>query len=153
MKIDRLTLIAGLILLTLIACGSGSGSGSESLYDDIIANDAIPSGDATRGETLFNAPVAGAESAPGCRSCHVADAGVNIVGPSQVGLATLAAEGLNNPNYRGKAQSVEGYLWESVVSPNVNLAEGYAGVMYANYGVKLTEQEIADLVAFMKTLD
>lgn len=147
-----LTLI--LLLSPLIACGGSETVSVEEQpdYEAWIASDSLPQGDATRGETLFNAPVAGAAAAPGCKSCHMADAGVNIVGPSQVGMATLAAEGLNNPDYSGQAQSVEGYLWESVINPNVHLVEGYAGVMYANYGEKLTEQELADLVAFMKTL-
>ena len=46
------------------------------------------------------------------------------------------------------------FLEQSIVEPDAVITEGFSpGVMYQNYGSELTEQEIADLVAFLETLE
>jgi hypothetical protein len=57
---------------------------------------------------------------------------------------------LEQEEYSGNATSAEEYLIESVVLPNVFLVDGYQeNVMPANYGERLTAQDLADLLAYM----
>ncbi|MDM8532589.1 c-type cytochrome [Anaerolineales bacterium HSG25] len=116
-------------------------------------NGDFPSGNANEGEKLFAGPTVGANNSPGCVTCHSAESDVNVIGPSQVGLATLAQEALDDPAYKGQTTTVEGYLWETIVDPKAYLRSEYADVMYKGYTETLTEQEIADLVAYMMTLE
>jgi hypothetical protein len=46
-------------------------------------------------------------------------------------------------------KSAEDYLRESILDPSSHIAEGFPDSMYQNYGRELTDQEIADLVAFL----
>lgn len=110
------------------------------------------SGDASRGQALFNQTTIGPNNAPGCTTCHSLTPGEVKVGPSLAGVATHAGEMINDPIYTGKARTAGEYLRESIVSPDIFVHEGRPGVMYPNYGRDLSEQEIADLVAFLKTL-
>lgn len=138
-----------LLLILLTACGSEAPATSP--YASQIANNNFPSGEAANGQTMFNQRVIGSQGAPGCMTCHAPE--IVLVGPPQNDLITLATETLDNPNYTGQATTVEGYLWESVVNPSVYVTEGYANVMYKEYADRLTEQEIADLVAYMLALE
>lgn len=121
-------------------------------YNAMIANGSFPSGEAARGKTLFNSRIIGKQAASGCIVCHSAEPGVIIIGPSQVGIATLAEEAFHSPDYKGKATTLEGYLWESMLFPAVYVTPGYPDVMYRDYGKSLTEQDLADLVAYLTTL-
>ena len=123
--------------LTLAACGGGSSSGG--------------AGDAARGEALFKQSTIGTASAPGCSTCHSLD-GSPLVGPSQQGVVGRAEAAIASADYKGTAETVDEYLKESIVSPDVFVEEGYtAGVMYQNFGKELSDQEVADLVAFLAT--
>ena len=45
------------------------------------------------------------------------------------------------------------FLEQSIREPNAVITEGFSpGVMYQNYDTDLTDQQIADLVAFLETL-
>ncbi|HRF49841.1 MAG TPA: c-type cytochrome [Anaerolineales bacterium] len=124
--------------LALAACGGGGGGDG--------------AGDVARGEALFKQSTIGTASAPGCSTCHTLD-GSALVGPSQQGLVGRAEAAIASAEYAGTATTVEEYIKESITNPDVFLEEGFAaGVMYQNYGTELTEQEIADLVAFLATL-
>jgi cytochrome c oxidase subunit 2 len=89
----------------------------------------LPEGDAEAGREVF--------LAAGCGSCHtVAEAGTT----SEVG-----------PNLD---ESLEGrdaqYVHQSIVDPDAEVAGGFsADLMPENYGEQLSEQELADLVAFL----
>lgn len=123
--------------LSLAACGGGSSSGG--------------AGDAARGEALFKQSTIGTASAPGCSTCHSLD-GSPLVGPSQQGVVGRAEAAIKSPDYKGSAKTVEEYLKESIVSPDVFVEQGFtAGVMYQNFGKELSDQEVADLVAFLAT--
>jgi cytochrome c553 len=133
-------LILALVLL-LAACGGDSATDG-----DDEGNGGPVTGDAARGEELYQQTAAGAASAPGCITCHSLEAGFQLVGPSHAGLAIVAGT-------RVSGQSAEEYLRESIVNPDAAVTEGFSeGVMYKNYGNELTDQEIADLVAFLLTL-
>lgn len=124
--------------LALAACGGGgSGNGA---------------GDAARGEALFKQSTIGTASAPGCSTCHSLD-GSALVGPSQQGVVARATTVIASADYKGTAKTVEEYLKESIVSPDIYVEQGFtAGVMYQNFGKELSDQEVADLVAFLATL-
>ncbi len=128
-----------ILVLILAACGGADDSGTSS--EDIVV-----SGDAGRGETLYKQTSIGAASAPGCITCHSLEEGVALVGPSHAGIGSRAANIVT-------AMPVEDYLEDSIVDPDSHISEGFnAGVMYANYGRDLSNQEIADLVAFLLSL-
>ena len=132
-------LVLGLVLL-LAACGGGSDSA-----DNGSGDAASVSGNAANGEKLYKETVIGSASAPGCITCHSLDEGVVLVGPSHAGMgarATGAVAGL----------SAEEYLEQSITEPNAHITDGYTeGVMYQFYGNDLSDQDIADLVAFLMT--
>lgn len=110
-------------------------------------------GDPAKGETLYKQSTIGPNNAPGCTTCHSLEPGKVIVGPSHANVASRASEVTQDPNYQGNAKTVEEYLRESIVAPDVYTEEGFAtGVMYQKYGDDLSEQEMADLVAYLMTL-
>jgi cytochrome c oxidase subunit 1 len=114
------------------------------------AAEAVPAGDATRGEQIFKQ---GAADAPPCAACHSLTPGQRMVGPSLAGIATKATQEMAKPAYTGKAKTVEEFLRESIVTPDAYVTEEFSpGVMYSNYGRQLTAEQIADLVAYLMTL-
>jgi len=120
------------------ACGNAAGSGTGSAGGDVV-------GDAARGEALYKQTAIGAGSAPGCITCHSLEPGRVLVGPSHAGLGARAGTAV-------AGKSAEEFLRESIVDPNAELVEGISGVMYQNYKTDLSEQQIADLVAFLLSL-
>ena len=138
----RITLFFILILalsLALVACGGDDGGS---------ASEAEPAGGASaaRGEELYKQTVIGPASAPGCVTCHSLEEGVGLVGPSHAGLATRSEGAVSG-------MSVAEFLEQSIVEPDAVITEGYSqGVMYQNYGSDLSEQDVADLVAFLESL-
>lgn len=106
----------------------------------------LPEGDATRGQGLA--------TTKGCVGCHVTTA----TGPAwmptgdQPGIGTRAETRFQEPNYNGAAQNAEQYLFESIVLPSAHIVEGYQDIMPKNFGETLTDQETADLIAYLLTL-
>ena len=91
----------------------------------------------------------------GCAGCHE----LSTVGPAWVsqaelpGIAERSEALIASGDYSGRATSVEQYLFESVVAPNGFLLDGFeANIMPGNYGDRLTVQELADLIAYMLSL-
>jgi len=107
----------------------------------------LPPGDAAAGEKLT--------STLGCVACHIASS----VGPawlpsgSQPGIGDQAAQLFKEPGYTGHAKTPEQYLFESIVDPNVFVVSGFSsGLMPGNYATSLTDQNVADLIAYLLTL-
>ncbi len=143
----RVVWLSIVLMLVLAAC-AGGGGGEQAPAEQ---PGAAVTGDPKRGETLFKQSTIGA--APGCAACHSLEPGRVLVGPSLAGVATRAEQIIQSDDYTGKATTVEEYLRESIVDPDVYAPPGFSpGSMYPNYGKDLTEQQIADLVAFLKTL-
>jgi hypothetical protein len=47
----------------------------------------------------------------------------------------------------------DAYLRESIVDPNVKITQGFSpGIMPQTFGTTLTEQQISDLIEYIKTL-
>jgi mono/diheme cytochrome c family protein len=98
-------------------------------------------GDRERGEKLF--------SSVGCIGCHTVKEIGGIVGPNLTEVANRApdrarVQGLDSP---------ELYFIQSVVYPKAFVVEGFNPVMPNWEQMQLTEQDLADLVAFLRTLD
>lgn len=107
----------------------------------------LPAGDAASGEALA--------TSLGCTACHV----LAPTGPAwpakdgQPGIGTRAAERLQDPAYTGEAANPEQYLFEAIVDPNIYLVSGYAAnLMPQVYANQLTDQDMADLIAYLLTL-
>ncbi len=91
----------------------------------------LPEGNASNGEALH--------TSLGCAACHSVADDV-IVGPGWKGLYARAGE-------RTELEA-EDYLVQSIIKPSSYIAEGFTNVMPAfDY---LSDQELADLIAFVK---
>ncbi len=81
-----------------------------------------------------------------CIGCHNLDPNMVMAGPTWYAMAATAAE-------RVEDQDATAYLYNSIVHPNDYLVDGYAaGIMLQNYGDTLSDQDVADLVAYLLTL-
>ena len=131
MRIVRtLSLLAGAVALTVVACTGGGGGGGGG------------TGDANKGKDLF--------AAKACGTCHTITGipgAVGVIGPTLNGVATAAAT-------RKPGMSAEAYLRESLKDPAAFVVEGFpapsAGGMVLP--IPVTDGEINDLVAYLLTL-
>jgi cytochrome c551/c552 len=116
---------------------SASGA-SESELDRLRAGlEALPAGNAESGEQVL--------ASNACHACHSLEAGVRLVGPSLAGIGTTAAT-------RKQGYPAELYLYESLVYPEAFAVEGYpSGLMPAEVVKQLSQQQLADLIAFLMT--
>jgi cytochrome c oxidase subunit 2 len=81
----------------------------------------------------------------GCRGCH--DEKSSVRAPDLAGLF-----GRSIPLADGRWVTVdEGYLRSSMLQPNADIAAGYAAIM-PSYAGRLSEQDILELVAYLKSL-
>jgi len=100
--------------------------------------DALPAGDAAAGQLVF-------QGAGGCTACHSLEPDVAGVGPSQAGISNRAAS--RKPGY-----SADAYLYESIINPNAYVVSGFQqGIMPQTFRQTLSAQQIADVIAFLKT--
>ncbi len=110
-------------------------------FDNWIAEQAKTStaSPAERGEKLVNGS--------GCIACHSLD-GTKLAGPTWKGLA-----GEHITLTDGSTVTADdAYLVESITDPAAKLVEGYAPIMPATYKDTLSEQQVQDIVEFIKTL-
>lgn len=77
----------------------------------------------------------------GCTACHVIGAANNIAPPFE-GLMERAAE-------RRPPMPADAYVYESIIHPGVYVVEGYPNSMVANFEERVTEQELADILAYL----
>jgi len=107
----------------------------------------LPTGDPANGEAL--------SLSLGCQACHVTTPTGPAWPPSgdQPGIGERAATRIAQPDYTGKAATPEQYLFESIAQPNAFIVSGFAeGVMPGNYAETLTDQDMADLIAYLLTV-
>ena len=97
-------------------------------------------GSPATGELLYDAEF-------GCTDCHTNGASA----PDTVGTATrVRTERLTLPQFAG--YTVEQYLVESITRPGDYVVDGYSsGLMPSNFGARMTDQQLADIVAFLLT--
>lgn len=102
-------------------------------------------GDATHGQFIFEN---GLNGAPACINCHSITAVGKVgfaLGPGLRGIADLAATRLVDFN-------APLYLEDSIRFPNDFITPGFRGIMYTDFGKNYSDQEIADLVAYLMSL-
>lgn len=105
----------------------------EGLPDDLLA--LVMNADVANGQTvaLVN----------GCVGCHAMDPAVQMSGPTWHNLGDTSAN-------RIPGMSPAYYIWESIVLPNAYIVSGYpANVMPANYDDTISDEDMADLVAYL----
>lgn len=94
---------------------------------------------AVRGETLA--------IETGCFACHTID-GTPSAGPTWKGLA-----GSSRPLESGETVTADdAYLTLSIIDPNSQVLEGFNPVMPTDYAQNLTDDEVSDLVEYIKSL-
>jgi len=105
----------------------------------------LPAGVADNGQKIF--------AAQGCAACHSLKPDEKLVGPSLAGVATRASDRIKAADYKAKATTGELYIRESIVQPSAYVMPGFPdGVMPQDFGkVKLSAQDLADLIAFLLT--
>ncbi|HEX5695159.1 MAG TPA: cytochrome c [Acidimicrobiia bacterium] len=123
----------GLFLFTGESMGDG-GTGAEDPQPIAVDPEA-----AARGEVLAEGQ--------GCLQCHTTD-GQLASGPSWKGLA-----GSTRPLASGEeVLADDAYLFNSIVDPHSQVVEGYEAIMPDFYSDQLDEQQINDLVEYIKSL-
>ncbi len=110
-------------------------------------------GDPAHGEKLYSGEEMALDGAPmTCNACHTLD-GSTLVGPSYQGINGR----LPHPDYTapdGATDPVIYYLVESIWSPDMYKVPGFeAAAMTANFYDRMTEQDLADTIAFLKSLE
>lgn len=115
----------------------------ESLGDDTPTETTIPitvdSQSAARGEIL--------SADAGCVACHSAD-GTPGTGPTWKGVA-----GATRPLETGESVVADDlYLFRSITDPMAQVVAGYDNVMPTTFADTLSDQEISDLVEYIKSL-
>ena len=97
-------------------------------------------GSPTSGELLYDAEF-------GCTDCHRNGSSA----PDTVGtFARVTDERLAEARFAG--YTVEQYLVESIVRSGDYVVDGYSsGLMPANFGARMTDQQLADIVSFLLT--
>ncbi len=131
----RICLLALLLALLLSAC---SAEPPRIAFADIDLSLA----DAGSGEKLFSQSNGGA---PACAACHALSQ-QDGVGNGLAGIAAAAGG-------RVSGQSAAEYLYWSILRPGEHLVPGYADVMYAGYENSLEAADLADVIAYLLTLE
>jgi mono/diheme cytochrome c family protein len=95
-----------------------------------IQQETLPPGDPEAGGAVFEAQ--------NCGSCHT--------------FSPAGTEADIGPNLDESLEGTDAeYIRTAIVNPNAEIAEGYQpNIMPSDYGEKLSDQELADLVAFLQ---
>jgi cytochrome c551/c552 len=103
---------------------------------------AVPfeSGSAERGQAAF--------ARAGCIGCHTANTPGGTIGPNLNGVAIRAVERAAQLGLSGPGE----YFVQSIVTPQAYVVEGFAPVMLDWKQMRLSEQDLSDLAAFLGTL-
>ncbi|MHC1732613.1 MAG: cytochrome c oxidase subunit II [Bacteroidales bacterium] len=86
----------------------------------------------------------------GCLACHSLD-GAKLVGPSFAGLYG-SQRTVNEGNTQKTVTADEAYITSSIYDPNLEIVEGYARNLMQSYRELLTEEQIAIMTEYLKTI-
>jgi len=109
-------------------------------------------GDPAKGDQLYHAQVAAALTGTTlpCTGCHQQTA--NAVGPMTNGTFTrVMNDRLKQPQFAG--WTPEMYLIDSIVNPSDYIVPGFSDLMVKDLGTKLNAQDLADIIAYLKTMN
>ncbi|MEO8396324.1 MAG: cytochrome c [Chloroflexota bacterium] len=101
-------------------------------------------GDPVRGKDIFEDGLYGS---PACKNCHSTGAGHGLfaIAPNMTGIAKRAA-------LRVPGMSAPQYIEESIRHPESYIVSGFRPIMYPDFAEDYTDQDIADVVAYLMTL-
>lgn len=85
-----------------------------------------------------------------CNACHSSD-GSKLVGPSFKGLVGRK-EVVNTGSEKREIVVDEAYLRQSILEPNADIVEGYPKGLMQSYKETLTEEELQELINYLKSL-
>lgn len=107
-------------------------------------------GDPARGESLYhNESSSELRQKLACSGCHIQAS--NGTGPLTDGTFTRVQEvRLNDPLLAG--YTPEQYLVESILQPGAYVVPGFQNLMLANFGERISLQDLADLIAYLETM-
>jgi cytochrome c2 len=148
LRLDQVNDVAAFIMnwqstaeqISAVPTPSGPLAGSD-------INKELPEGDPAAGEAMT--------VSLGCTACHIAGtAGPPWPPTADVpGIGERALERYTQSDYTGAAATPEQYLFESIVAPNAYLVPPFAsGLMPTTYSALLTEQDMADIIAYLLTV-
>jgi len=86
----------------------------------------------------------------GCFACHSID-GSKLVGPSFKGVYGHAVDVITNGTERQVTADDE-YIKRSIYDPNADVVKGFNKGMMLSYKGQLTDQDIAQIIEYLKTL-
>lgn len=139
----RRTLVLFLAVFTLALAGCDAPQWFANFFgDELSTPPAAVVGDPVHGEDIFRH---GINAAPPCLTCHALAPGGYSLGPVMQGFGERAGT-------RVEGLTADAYAHQSIVEPSAFLVSGFRNIMYPSYANDLTEQEIADLIAFLMTL-
>jgi cytochrome c551/c552 len=132
--IFALVILLGLGAALFMFSGESLGQGSTATTAPILVDpDAAVRGEIIAGNT-------------GCLACHTIN-GTPGSGPTWKGLA-----GSSRPLQSGEVVIADDvYLTNSIVDPGSQVVAGFDNIMPPDFGESLTEQEVRDLVAYIKS--
>lgn len=111
---------------------------TEAATEDTSGGAAPAEGDAENGKTLA--------TSLGCVACHSVDGSV-LVGPSWKGLYGHEVTMTDGSTVTAD----DAYIHESIVDPNAKVVEGFSPIM-PSFSSQVDDQQIADIIAYIKTL-
>lgn len=88
-----------------------------------------------------------AKSVPACTSCHSLD-GSKLVGPSFKGIYQRDVEIEGGPSIKAD----DAYITEAILYPSAKISKGYQNMMPPVYGTQFKEQDIKDIIEYLKTV-
>lgn len=83
----------------------------------------------------------------GCFACHTSD-GADLVGPTWAGVAGSERE----LELGETVVADDDYLYNSIVDPRSQIVSGFDPLMPEGYGDQLSDEEISQIIAYIKTL-
>lgn len=106
----------------------------------------LPQGDAQHGQALV--------AQFGCTACHIAapTGPAWMPTPDQPGIGARAQTRFTQPDYTGKATNAEQYLFEAIVNPSAYLVPNFQDIMPKTFATQLTDQDMADIIAYLLTI-
>jgi mono/diheme cytochrome c family protein len=139
----RLIALLTVLALALAACSDGT-----STEPPTSAASDLPSGETATTSAVPDLPGKELATRGRCFGCHTT-LGAKATGPTFLGLS-----GSQRPLESGETVIADdAYLEQSIVDPGSQIVEGFANVMPGDYGDTFSEQEINDLIDYIKSLD